>query len=243
VYTETLGVTPDEIIGRTDHEVFPPEMAQSFYTIDEAVMASGQPRLGYETELPHHDGGTWWISEYNVPYRSADGTVTGLVGVAIDITARKVAEEALRHNEAQLREIITQQDQLIETIKALASPVLPIEDQILVLPLVGHIDSARGEQILNAMLTSVQQYSAAWLIIDITGVPVIDTAVAHHLLQAARGVSLLGAHCMLVGVSPEIAQTLVQLGVDLSTFTTLSNLQMGIAYARSQLPRMRARHV
>jgi rsbT co-antagonist protein RsbR len=128
----------------------------------------------------------------------------------------------------RLREVIHQQKRLIETIRELSTPVMPIHDRILTLPLVGHIDSTRGEQVMEALLTSVQQDGAEFIIIDITGVPVIDTAVANHILQATQAVRLLGAQCILVRISPEIALTLVQLGVDLSALITCSDLQAGI---------------
>ena len=81
------------------------------------------------------------------------------------------------------------------------------------------------------------QYSAEIVIIDITGVPFVDTAVANHLIQATRAATLLGAHCVLVGVSAEVAQTLVQLGVNLTTLVTRSNLQSGITYALERMGR------
>jgi rsbT co-antagonist protein RsbR len=103
------------------------------------------------------------------------------------------------------------------------------------MPLIGHIDNARSAQIMEELLTGVQKYQADFVIIDITGVPVVDTAIANHLIQAAQAVSLLGAQCVLVGISSEVAQTLVQLGVDLSQLATRGNLQAGIAYAMARL--------
>ena len=97
--------------------------------------------------------------------------------------------------------------------------------------MVGTIDSARSSRIMETLLTGVQEHAAEVVIIDITGVPIVDTAVANHLIQATRAATLLGAHCVLVGVSAEVAQTLVQLGVNLSTLVTRSNLQAGITYA------------
>jgi rsbT co-antagonist protein RsbR len=140
-------------------------------------------------------------------------------------------EQALHESETQLREIYMHQQQLLDVIREISSPVIPVHDDVLVLPLVGTIDSARSSRIMETLLTGVQEHAAEVVIIDITGVPIVDTAVANHLIQATRAATLLGAHCVLVGVSAEVAQTLVQLGVNLSTLVTRSNLQAGITYA------------
>jgi rsbT co-antagonist protein RsbR len=155
---------------------------------------------------------------------------------------REQAEEELTQERNNLQEIVAQQQRLIDTIKQLSAPLLPVHDGILVMPLIGHIDSARGGQIIEELLTGVQTYQTDFVIIDITGVPIVDTAVANHLIQATQAVSLLGAHCLLVGISPEVAQTLVQLGVDLSRLVTRGNLQAGIDYAMAQLASARGRH-
>lgn len=148
---------------------------------------------------------------------------------------REQVEAELKHERNNLQEIVAQQQFLIDTIKQLSAPLLPVHDGILVMPLIGYIDSARSAQIMEELLTSVHKYQANFVIIDITGVPIVDTAIANNLIQAAQAVSLLGAQCVLVGISPEVAQTLVQLGVDLSQLATRSNLQAGIAYSMARL--------
>jgi rsbT co-antagonist protein RsbR len=148
---------------------------------------------------------------------------------------REQVEEELKGERSSLQEIVAQQQRLIETIKQLSAPLLPVHDSILVMPLIGHIDSARSAQIMEELLTGVQSYQADFVIIDITAVPVVDTAIANHLIQAAQAVSLLGTQCVLVGISPEVAQILVQLGVNLSQVATRGNLQAGIAYAMARL--------
>jgi len=145
-----------------------------------------------------------------------------------------LAEVDLKRERNNLQEVVAQQQRLIDTIKQLSAPLLPVHDGILVMPLIGHIDSVRSAQIMEALLTGVQKYQADTVIVDITGVPMVDTAVANHLIQAARAVSLLGAQCVLVGISPEVAQTVVQLGVDLSHLVMRGNLQDGIVYATAQ---------
>lgn len=145
------------------------------------------------------------------------------------------AEADLKRERNGLQEVVAQQQRLIDTIKQLSAPLLPVHDGILVMPLIGHIDSVRSAQIMEALLDGVQKYQATFVIIDITGVPMVDTAIANHIIQAAHAVGLLGAQCMLVGISPEVAQTVVQLGVDLSRLVTRGDLQAGIAYATARL--------
>jgi rsbT co-antagonist protein RsbR len=172
-----------------------------------------------------------WLSWKTYPWHDNTGEIGGIIFFTEVVTKRVLDQLALRENEAQLTDINVQQQQLIDMIREISTPVIPVHDEILVLPLVGTIDSARSGRIMEILLTGVQQYSAEIVIIDITGVPIVDTAVANHLIQATQAATLLGAHCVLVGVSAEVAQTLVQLGVNLSTLVTRSNLQAGITYA------------
>jgi ABC-type sugar transport system substrate-binding protein/anti-anti-sigma regulatory factor len=120
-------------------------------------------------------------------------------------------------------------------IQELSTPVIPISDAILIMPLVGAIDSSRAQQIMETMLGAIAQHAARYLIVDISGMAVVDTRIAHHLIQAARAVQLLGARVLLVGINPEIAQTLVGLGVDFGTLATHATLQSGFEYAQKQL--------
>jgi rsbT co-antagonist protein RsbR len=102
---------------------------------------------------------------------------------------------------------------------------------VLVMPLVGALESTRAQQVIEALLHGVAAGHARAAILDITGVPVVDTQVANALLQAAQSVRLLGAQVLITGIRPEVAQTLVGLGVDLSLMITRATLQDGIAYA------------
>lgn len=135
-----------------------------------------------------------------------------------------------------LQQTLAIQKQLLETIRLLSTPVVPLFEGIILLPLVGHIDSQRAAQIMEELLVGVQRYRARVAILDITGVPVVDTAVANSLLRAAQATYLLGAEVILVGIRPEVAQTIVGLGLDLRGLVTMSDLQSGIEYA---LRRMR----
>jgi rsbT co-antagonist protein RsbR len=120
-------------------------------------------------------------------------------------------------------------------LQELSAPIIPIYGGVLVLPLIGSIDTQRAAAIMETLLEGVAARNARVVLLDITGVPVVDTSVAHHLIQAARSVRLLGAEIVLVGIRPEIAQTIVQLGVDLSGIATMADLQGGVAYALERL--------
>ncbi len=141
----------------------------------------------------------------------------------------------------ELRETTDAQTELLQLVQELSTPIVPLFDQILLMPLVGSIDSGRGRQILDRLLQEVERQRALVVLVDITGVPVVDTAVAQILLQAVEAVRLLGGEAVLVGITPEVAQTLVGLGVSLSGMTTRADLQGGVAYATRRVERRKAR--
>lgn len=116
-------------------------------------------------------------------------------------------------------------------LKELSAPLIPVFEKISVMPLIGTIDTERAKLIMENLLEGVIENRSQVVLIDITGVPVVDTMVAHHIIQAAEAVRLIGAKCILVGIRPEIAQTIVNLGIDLSGFPTKSTLQKGMQTA------------
>jgi anti-anti-sigma factor len=127
------------------------------------------------------------------------------------------------------------QQQIIEAqrdmLHELSTPLIPLNEQVVIMPLIGTIDSKRSQQIMETLLEGVAQQQAELVIVDITGVEAVDTQVAQALVGAAQAVKLLGARVMLTGIQPRIAQMLVSLGVDLSTIETRASLQKGIAEA------------
>jgi rsbT co-antagonist protein RsbR len=116
-------------------------------------------------------------------------------------------------------------------LQELSASLIPVFEKISVMPLVGTIDTERAKLIMENLLEGVVKQRAEVVLLDITGVPVVDTMVAHHIIQAADAVRLVGAKCMLVGIRPEIAQTIVTLGINLNDFTTTSTLQRGMQQA------------
>jgi anti-anti-sigma regulatory factor len=145
----------------------------------------------------------------------------------VDVTQRKNAETLLRQ-QIKLEETIQAQNAVLAE---LSTPLIPISDEVMVMPLVGAVDSKRAQQVLESLLQGIASCRARIAILDITGVPVVDTQVANALIRAAQAVKLLGAHVVLTGIRPEVAQTLIGLGADLSGIITRSSLQSGIAYA------------
>src|SRR5262249_44762716 len=120
-------------------------------------------------------------------------------------------------------------------IRELSTPVIRVHDRILLLPLVGTIDSHRANQVMDSVLLKVSEAQAKVIIIDIAGVPVVDTKVADSLVKTTAAVRLLGAETILTGITAQVARTIIQLCVDISTMHTLSRLAEGIELALSRV--------
>ena len=129
--------------------------------------------------------------------------------------------------------ISRQQEELLE----LSTPVVRLWENVLALPLIGTLDSARTQVVMQNLLDAIVETRSDYAIIDITGVPVVDTLVAQHLLKTVAAARLMGADCLISGVRPQIAQTIIHLGVDLSNVTTKATLAdaFSVALRRSGL--------
>jgi rsbT co-antagonist protein RsbR len=156
------------------------------------------------------------VAELRAAYQSAQKLVAFDMSLAIDTYIASHMETLGRHRAA---------------IRELSTPVIKVYDRVLLLPLVGAIDSQRAQQVMETVLVRVIDEKAKAMIIDIAGVPVVDTKVADHLLKTTAAVRLVGAQTILTGVSAQVARTMVQLGVDVSTMHTLNRLADGIELA------------
>jgi anti-anti-sigma factor len=179
---------------------------------------------------------------YEVPRMSRERFEA--VAQMLFLIARQLSRLALR-NRQQLQAIEQRKqaeaeraalhEQIIEAQRAalreLSTPLIPVSNDVVIMPLIGTIDTGRAQQVMETLLEGVARYQATLAILDITGVSVVDTQVAQALISAAQAVRLLGAKVMLTGIQPQIAQTLVHLGVDLGSVETRGSLQSGIAYA------------
>jgi rsbT co-antagonist protein RsbR len=110
-------------------------------------------------------------------------------------------------------------------IADLSAPIMDVWDGVIALPVIGLVDTQRSVELTERLLERISTSNARSVIVDVTGVDVVDTATANHLLQMIRAASLLGAFCVVSGISPQVAQTLVQLDVDLTMIRTVRNLK------------------
>lgn len=221
--TELTGHTPQDWIE------LPSGWADLVPEEDRPEFLAGLQRLheeGGSITLHHRvcskSGKKFWLENHIALVRDASGVVVGLRGVALDITAEKQIEaERERLRVENLRQA--------ERIAELSTPLIPITDQIVVLPLIGAIDTDRAQQIVHSLLRSVVQARAKLALIDVTGVLDLDATSAGTLIRAANALKLIGAKAMLTGLRPEIAKTLIELGVPLQDLTTRATLKSALA--------------
>jgi anti-anti-sigma regulatory factor len=147
------------------------------------------------------------------------------------------AQRQMQRQNRALQRALDEQRRLVETIQELSAPIAPLFNDVLLLPLIGHIDSHRANRITQEILQRVQGSRARYVILDITGIVTVDTAIARHLLDTAHAIHLLGAKALLVGINPSIAETVVHLGVNLHDFTIHSDLQHAIEHVLHQRQR------
>lgn len=234
-YAESLHMHPDEMLGKDDIELGFPEYnvkgdpergIRGFWADDCQVMESGEPLM-----IPHDiatlNGEEHIFFTSKLPLRDKHGEIWGVLVLCHDVTDQHAALEAKRQSLEHEALIAAQQ----AAIRELSTPLIPVADGVVVMPIIGTVESMRALQIMETLLTGITQHHAHTALLDITGVQVIDTQIAAALVRAAQSARLLGTDVILTGISPEVAQTLVHIGADLSALKTHSSLQRGIAYA------------
>jgi rsbT co-antagonist protein RsbR len=143
------------------------------------------------------------------------------IAVTVGVSFVQERERVIRQQQADIRELST--------------PVLQVRERLLILPIIGVLDNQRAGQLTEQLLNGINDNRAKVVVIDVTGVPSIDQTVANHLVQTVKASRLMGAGVIITGLSSEIAQALVELGVDLSMMDTVGDLQGGIEQAERQL--------
>mgnify|MGYP001405676885 CR=1 FL=1 len=146
----------------------------------------------------------------------------------VDDWVEPIIRELVNDYSSSWEHIVSLQNSALQELSA---PILPVMENITVMPLIGTIDTERAKLIMENLLEGVIKHNSEVVLVDITGVPVVDTMVAHHIIQAADAVHLIGGTCILVGIRQEIAQTIVNLGIDLKNYPTKSSLRKGFKAA------------
>lgn len=231
--SDALLATPADVVGKTDYDMPWVDTADLYRADDRQVIETGVAKLNFEEPQSRPDGTTLWLRTSKIPLIDNDGQIVGVMGMYEDITEyKRVADERVKLQEHIIR---AQQEALAE----LTTPLIPITNDVVVMPLIGSMDSQRTQRVLSTLLNGVAESHARVAILDITGVSVVDTQIANALVSAAQAVKLLGTQVILTGIRPEVAQTIVGLGVDLKGIVTQSTLQNGIAYAVGRLDQPR----
>lgn len=222
-FEDLFHVTRAEVRGKTDHDYFPVQVADQIRKHDLAIIETGVPTQ-VEEQVPGDDGTRVYVS-VKFPIRDSTGKITAVGGIATDISDFRRAEEERAVLQAQIIDVHR------NALRELSTPLIPLAEGVLVMPIIGTVDSARAAQLMDTLLEGITAHGARMVILDVTGVKVVDTQVANALLQSAQAARLLGAEVVLTGIGPHVATTLIGLGVDLGNLTTLGTLRAGVAYA------------
>jgi rsbT co-antagonist protein RsbR len=254
---------PREVVGKTDLDFFSDEHARQAYEDEQEIIRTGNSLLNVEEKETWPDRPDTWVLTSKMPLYDEAGNIVGTFGISTDITARKRAEEALEkayaevekqveerttelqreiaeHERAQEENLRLQQEVIEaqkQAIQELSTPVIPIMDRIIIMPLIGNIDSLRARDITRVLLAGIREHRAKVVILDVTGVPIVDSGVANHLNKTIQAVRLKGAHTIITGLSDVVAETIVDLGIDWSGVETLADLQTGLRVALASLGR------
>ena len=243
------GYQAHEILGKHFSIFYPKEDIEAGKPAHELEVAAEEGRGEDEGFRVRKDGSRFWANVVVTALRDQAGRLRGFGKITRDLTERRQAEEEVRRMRddlegrfkertselakvnASLKAELSARKRAEEAIRELSTPVLPIRDRLLVLPLIGIIDSARALQLTEQLLGSIRTHRARAVVMDITGVAEVDSKVANHLLQTVEAARLMGARVIVSGISSGIAQTLVRIGVDLSALLTTTDLRGGLEEA------------
>ncbi len=229
-FDEMYGYEENEIIGSAIWDALPTEEAREELRQHFAYLVKEQPPLEpYEAQPTRKDGSLFDIRVVWNYTRDENGEVDGFITVVSDITEQKRAEE---ERERLQQEVIEAQR---EALKELSTPVIPVMERILVMPLVGSIDTLRARDIMRTLLEGISEHRAKFVILDVTGVPVMDTGVVSHINKTIQAARLKGAQTIVTGISDAVAEAVVDLGIDWGAVETLSDLRTGLTVALDRM--------
>lgn len=223
LYARVLGKPVEEIMGKQEIELFPEELVAEWRRADQNMFETGEP-----VHFPNSmalDGEMRDFLTIQFPLYDDENKPFAVCGISTDVSELRQAErERARFQE----EIIRVQE---EALRELSTPLIPIAEDILVMPLIGAMDNRRAQQVLETLLEGVVHHSADRVILDLTGLTMIDDQIANFLVQVAKATRLLGAEITLTGVGTEVAQNLVSIGANLQDITIAATLQSSISSA------------
>jgi rsbT co-antagonist protein RsbR len=232
-YCRYFSKAREDLIGYS----FAPLLREEDYVIIADIAAQlerGEPFAMTELQVTLASGEKRWLNWINRPLRDESGKIIETHGIGLDVTDRRRAEDHAQRSEELREQLVMAQEQ---AIRELSTPLIPIADEVLALPLIGRIDEKRAQMVLETLLRGVVERAASTVLLDVTGVTVIDSRVAEALVRTAKAVKLLGARAILTGIQPHIAQTLVTMGIDVHDVLTLRSLKDGIAWAINEKER------
>ncbi len=211
-----FGYTAGEVLNRSVNILVPPNSPDEVAQILERLKR-GERVDHFETARLKKDGEHIDVSLTISPVRDASGKIVGASTVARDITEQKRMREALRQRAQEILDVST--------------PVLQVWEGVVVAPFIGTLDTQRAQQFMERLLERVVETNSSVALLDVTGVPSVDTRTAQHLIETISAVRLMGAQAVLTGVRPAIAQTLAHLGINLADVVTRSSLASGLRVA------------
>lgn len=206
-----------EVIGHHVSMFYTEDDRDSGLAAREMAAAARDGRLESEGLRVRKDGSCFWASVALAPIVDTGGVVQGYVKVARDLSERREQEQLVQR----------QRDEILE----LSTPVIQVWDKVLVLPIIGTLDSLRASRLTESLLERISTEQAEVVILDVSGVPAIDTDVAQHLLKTVEAARLMGTVSVLCGVRPETAQAMVHLGIDLGNLRSRTTLKEALQLA------------
>ena len=223
MWTQTLGWSEQELKARPFLDFVHDDDRQP--TVDAtATLAGGNDVIEFENRYRCQDGTYRWLVWRSVSHPERNF----ILAVAKDVTLRHDAEERVRKLNADLERRILEQSR---AILELSTPIIKLFDEVVLLPLLGVIDTQRAQQLIENLLDSIVANEARVAILDVTGVPVVDTKVAQYLVSTVHAARMLGAEVVVTGIGPGTAQTITRLGVDVSPLRTAGTLRKGLSEA------------
>ena len=229
LFLAAVGYTESEVKGRHHRMFLAPDEAQSAeYAGFWRALAAGEVKSGQFQRSGKGGRSVWLEASYN-PVFDLEGRVVSVTKFAIDITDKVESARLTEIALEKVRETERIREELDRTLQEMSTPVMPIWDAILLLPLVGVVDSVRTDDVMRKSLERISETRSKVFILDISGVPAVDTAVANQLLKITKATLLMGCETIISGLSPAIARTMVDLGVDVGEVRTTATLRDAFA--------------